>query len=52
MNSTYKYIAKSMKYQLEVKKICSAHIMVEAEDEQKARDKAEDLKYHFHLAWK
>ena len=40
------------KYILKVEKMCSAHIMVEAENEQKARDKAEDLKYHFHLAWK
>ena len=45
-------LGKSMKYQLEVKKICSAFIEIEAEDEQKARDKAESLKYHFHLAWK
>jgi hypothetical protein len=41
-----------MKYQLEVSKMCSAVIEIEAEDEQKARDKAENLKYHFHLAWK
>ncbi len=45
-------VGESMKYHLEVKKICSAFIEIEAEDEQKARDKAEDLKHHFHLAWK
>ena len=41
-----------MKYHIKVEKIVSAHIELEAEDEQKARDKAEDLKHHFHLAWK
>lgn len=44
-------VGESMKYQLEVTKMCSATIEIEAEDEQKARDKAESLKYHFHLAW-
>ena len=43
-----------MKYHIKVEKnvTLSAYIEIEAEDEQKARDKAEDLKHHFHLAWK
>ena len=47
-------LGKSMKYHIKVEKnvTLSAYIEVEAEDEQKARDKAEDLKHHFHLAWK
>ena len=46
-----RFLHKKM-YIVKVEKMCSAYINVEAEDEQKARDKAEDLKYHFHLAWK
>ena len=41
-----------MKYILEVSKMCSATIEIEAEDEQKAKEKAESLKYHFQLNWK
>ena len=32
--------------------MCSAIIEVEAEDEEKAKEKAESLKYHFTLNWK
>jgi len=41
-----------MKYILQVNKMCSAIIEVEAEDEEKAKEKAESLKYHFQLNWK
>lgn len=40
------------KYILKVEKMCSAHIMVEAEDEQKAKELAENLKNNFVLNWR
>ena len=46
-----RFLHKKM-YILKVEKMCSAHIMVEAEDEQKAQELAESLKNHFVLDWR
>jgi hypothetical protein len=45
-------VGESMKYQLEVTKICSATIEIEADDEDHARARAEYYKYHMMLNWR
>lgn len=39
-------------YYVKVEKMCSAYLYVEAEDEQKAKELAENLKNNFVLDWK
>ena len=39
-------------YYVKVEKMCSAYLQVEAEDEQKAKELAENLKNNFVLDWK
>lgn len=39
-------------YYVKVEKMCSAYLQVEAEDEQKAKQLAENLKNNFVLDWK
>ena len=45
-------LGKSVKYILEVSKMCSANIEIEANTPEEAKEKAESLKYHFQLNWK
>jgi hypothetical protein len=41
-----------MKCELEVNKMCSATITIEADSPESAKEKAEFLKYHMQLIWK
>ena len=46
-----RFLHKKM-YIVKVDKMCSAYLQVEAEDEQKAKELAENLKNNFVLDWK
>jgi hypothetical protein len=46
-----RFLHKKM-YFVKVEKMCSAYLQVEAENEQKAKELAENLKNHFVLDWK